>query len=134
MANILHQLSMAASAATPWVDVRASATGSVFTDCEDISSPVGVITLEFSNDVATIEAEKAAGTPPLSTAAKLIANTTVPSGTAWTNGYDGNGAKSSGTTVTAAFAYARIRYARTGGGASDTLNVRWNLPERLGRY
>lgn len=133
MANVLHQLNMAATAITPWVDIRKYAAASIQTDCEDIASPVGVITIESSNDVATIEAELYAGTAPASTAAKLIATPVVPAGALWATGYDGVGSKASIGTPSVAFAFLRVKYTRTSGGAGDTLSVRWNLQERLGR-
>ena len=124
------QLSMAATAYTPWIDVRTLLGLSIQTDCGDVNDPVGVITLEASNDIPTVLQEKENGTTPANSAAAKVASaiTAATAGTAWTTGYDGVGAKASiygaAAASTGSFAFVRLKYLRTSGGAGDTLNVR----------
>lgn len=128
MGYTVHQLSMAATAWTPWVDLRRNSVGSIVTECGDVNDPVGVLSLEASNDVLTVEAELRAGTLPASTAAKFATLTIGVAGNAWATAYDGVGIKFSfAAPVVFAHAFARVKYLRTSGGAGDTLTVRWVL-------
>jgi hypothetical protein len=124
----VHNLSMAATAYTPWVDVRRLAQVSIQTDCGDVNDPVGVVTLESTNDIATVEKEQNNGTTPAnSAAAKLTLATASSSGTNWATGFDGVGAKSAVliSTTVPSVPFVRVKYTRTSGGAADTLVVRW---------
>lgn len=128
MLNTVHNLSMAATAYTPWVDARRLSVLSVQTDCGDVNDPVGVITLEGTNDVATVTKEQNDGTTPAnSAAAKLTLITAALVGDLWASGYNGVGAKSSlaFSTANVAMAFVRVKYTRTSGGAADTLVCRW---------
>lgn len=131
MAYIVHTIDMgpAGTRYTPWVDVRTALLVGLGTDCEDIASPVGVIALELSNDVAVIEGEIAAGgLAPAAGAAKSVVSSLVPTGgNTWLTGYDGVGSKVSVAVPAVTSAFIRVRYIRTSGGVGDTLTVRWVL-------
>lgn len=119
---------MAATGYTPWVDMRRLVTLHVQTDCGDVNDPVGVVTVEISNDVATIEKEQANGTTPANSAAVKVTGLTASNvGTNWATGFDGVGAKAAtaSSAVVHLAAFARVKYTRTSGGAGDTLYVRW---------
>jgi hypothetical protein len=123
-------LSTAATVSSPWVDLRSVEFCSLQIDVSDVASPVGVVTVEFSNDFNTIENELAQQVTPANSAAVRVnvsAAVTV-SGTALASGYDGAGAKASYVDLDdiALPSYARVVYTRTsGGGATDILNVRF---------
>jgi hypothetical protein len=129
MFQCVQTLTMSATGYTAWVDVRRLTSLSVQTNCGDVNDPVGVITLEGTNDVATVLAEKENGTTPAnSAAAALTANSASSVGDAWATAYNGVGAKVSAllaTTTAVQFAFVRIKYTRTSGGAGDTLTVRY---------
>lgn len=125
MLQIEHSLSMATTGYTPWVPVGRLAALSIGTYCGDVNDPVGVLTYEGSNDFSVIEAELRAGISSANSAAKAVTLTVSVSGSAWSNGYDGVGAKNSVVFANPATAYARVKYTRTSGGAADTLTVLW---------
>lgn len=122
------QLSMAATVQSEWIDLRSSLDASLQVSCGDNSSPVGAITVEYSNDVNQILDEKYRGTLPSATAAARVDVTSALTvlGTALsTSGYDGAGSKASFIDLDAIGmpAFVRVVYTRTSGGASDTLLV-----------
>lgn len=124
-----HTLNLAATAYSPWLDVWHASNVAIQLDCGDVASPVGVVTVEASNDFETIEQERAVGTASASSAAVLIDITSVITvqGTVLATGYDGVGSKvsmlrlTSGGTIPA---FVRIKYTKTSGGSGDTMHVR----------
>lgn len=119
-------LSLAATVISRWIDIRTLYDVSLQLDCGDVASPVGVITVEFSND-KVCENEIATDVAPGSTAAVRVDATAALTvkGSALADGYDGVGAKASFASFPVGLpGYFRVKYTRTGGGATDTLRVR----------
>lgn len=121
-------LSTAATARTEWIDLRNATYTTLQVSVPDNASPVGAVTVEYSNDVNTIENEKAQQVLPANTQASRVNVTAalVVLGTAFAAGYDGAGAKASFTDLTLIGipAFVRVIYTRTsGGGATDPLRV-----------
>lgn len=120
------QLSLAATVISRWIDIRTLTDVSLQLDCGDVASPVGAITVEFSND-RVCEYEIMTDVAPASSAAVVVDCTTALTvkGAALSNGYDGVGAKASFASFPIGLpGYFRVKYTKTSGGATDTLHVR----------
>lgn len=122
-------ISLAATGYSPWIDLQGLDNIAIQLDCGDVASPVGVVTVEGSNDFDVIERERDIGTASASSAAIVIDITSLVTvqGTAFATGFDGVGNKAaiarlvvSGTIP----AFIRFKYTRTSGGAGDTLHFR----------
>jgi hypothetical protein len=86
-----------------------------------LSAPVGVVSVEGTNEVDLL----LAGTDPNSLTSWLNLAVTSTVGTNLATGFDGSGSKLALTTASNARAAAawRVRWARTSGGALDTLTI-----------
>lgn len=121
-------IDMSATGASRWADLRNMRDVSLQVDCGAVASPVGVVTVEFSNDVETCEREIKTDVAPTSTTAVKVDCTAALTvrGTAFSNGFDGSGNKASFTSIPVGMpAFARVKYTRTSGGSGDTLHVRF---------
>lgn len=119
-------LSLAATVISRWIDIRTLSDVSLQLDCGDLASPVGVVTVEFSND-KVCENEIAMDVAPGSTTAVLVdaTSTLTVKGTALAAGYDGVGAKATFASFPIGLpGYFRVKFTRTSGGATDVLHVR----------
>ena len=122
-------LSTAATVQSRWIDTRTVHSVTLQLSVTDVASPVGAITIEFSNDVGTIQKELNTGVLPANTTAARVDVTTALTvrGTALAAGYDGVGAKVSFTNFGDAVgvpAFFRVVYTKSsGGGATDILLV-----------
>lgn len=120
---------MSATGYSPWVRLN-ECVGSATLQLSStaVASPVGAITVEFSNDVNTITNEQAGNVASADSAAikSDVTGTLTVTGAALSNGYDGSGAKVSYMALPAALpGFARVKYTRTSGGSGDTLSVRF---------
>lgn len=123
------QLPLGATVASQWIDLRFSMVATLQVSTNSVSAPIGVITIEYSNDVGTIELERWGGQPnPATTNAAKVGVTAAATvlGTNLATGYDGTGGlKTSFVDLTKIGIphYVRVVYTRTSGGATDTLLV-----------
>lgn len=121
------QLSMAATSYSGWFDLRALSYVTLQCSANGLASPVGVVTVEYSNDVGTVESERAKGVAPAaSVAARVdVSAALVVLGTSFATGFNGNGVKSGFANLEPVGIpnYVRVVYTRTSGGAGDFLLV-----------
>lgn len=115
--------SMATTFYTPWMDVQDWDVLSITITCGDVASPVGQWLIQATNDVAAVKSDSFTGLT--TTSPVYVTSVFAVAGTSLTTGYDGIGAKASfASSDHCLFAYVRIVYARTSGGAGD---VAWVL-------
>lgn len=121
-------LPLAATRASNWIDMRSCAFASLQLAATDLASPVGAVTIEYSNDIKQCEYELYnIGDPTVaSTAARVdVTAALTVLGTALAAGYDGSGNKVSFIKLDTIGvpAYCRVVWTRTSGGATDTLLI-----------
>lgn len=127
--NFTYVLPVTASITTPWIDTRSYARVSLHTYIPtNTGTPIGVVTMEYSNDVEGVKQDMALN-PAFGTSNAKPVNVTSSLqvlGTAWSNGYNGSANRASFVGIDPADglpAFMRVVYTRTSGGTGNVFTV-----------